>query len=40
MLTPSKKRELQEYGEFSDQAIEFLERDRLNKMSKEIHVPI
>lgn len=40
MLTPNKKRELQEYGEFSDQAIEFLERDRLKKMSKEIHVPI
>ena len=40
MMTPKKKRELQEYGEFSDNAIELLEREHLNSISKEIHIPM
>lgn len=34
MLTPAKKRELQKYGEFSDNARGFIERERLKQKSK------
>lgn len=38
MLTPTKKRELQEYGEFSDKVMNFVEREYLKENSKDIHL--
>lgn len=39
MLTPTRKKELQEYGEFCDNVKDFIERERLRETSTEIHIP-
>lgn len=40
MMTPTKKKELEEYGAFSDEYIGFFARERMKTASKEIHLPI
>ena len=40
MMTPTRKKELEEYGIFSDKYMDYFAKERLKALSTEIHIPV